>query len=98
MRAPRAIPTKSQRLTDIATRLQGEMCRKPADSDVVILRCKLGQVDAAASPLALVKVSALIQSEAAKGEQPFYAVTNAADRRRRIRTGDAGSAGALVRQ
>ena len=28
------------------------------------------------SPLALVKVSALIQSEAAKGEQPFYAVTN----------------------
>ena len=67
---------KSQRLTEIATRLQGEMCRKPADSDVVILRCKLGQVDAAGSPLALVKVSALIQSEAAKGEQPFYAVTN----------------------
>lgn len=67
---------KSQRLTDIATRLQGEICRKAADSDVVILRCKLGQVDAAGSPLALVKVSALIQSEAAKGEQPFYAVTN----------------------
>jgi hypothetical protein len=67
---------KSQRLTEIATRLQGEMCRKVADSDVVILRCKLGQVDAAGSPLALVKVSAVIQSEAAKGEQPFYAVTN----------------------
>jgi hypothetical protein len=67
---------KSQRLTEIATRLQGEMCRKVADSDVVILRCKLGQVDAGGSSVALVKVSALIQSEAAKGEQPFYAVTD----------------------
>lgn len=67
---------KAQRLSDIATRLQSEMCRKPADSDVVILRCKLGQVDAPGAPLALVKVSALIQSETAKGEQPFYAVTN----------------------
>lgn len=68
---------KSQRLTEIATRLQGEVCRKPADNDVVILRCRLSQVDAGGSPVALVKVSALIQSEAAKGEQPFYAVTNA---------------------
>ena len=34
---------KSQRLTEIATRLQGEVCRKPAAGDVVILRCKLSQ-------------------------------------------------------
>jgi hypothetical protein len=67
---------KSQRLTEIATRLQGEVCRKPAAEDVVILRCKLGQVDAGGSSLALVKISALIQNEAAKGEQPFYAWTD----------------------
>ncbi|MGD9921388.1 MAG: peptidoglycan-binding domain-containing protein [Pseudorhodoplanes sp.] len=69
-------PDKAQRLTEIATRLQGEICRKAADDDVVILRCKLGQADAGGAPLALVKVSAVIRSEAAKGEQPFYAVTN----------------------
>jgi hypothetical protein len=73
----RAAADKSQRLTEIATRLQGEVCRKAADNDVVILRCRLSQSDAGGSPVALVKVSALIQNEAAKGEQPFYAVTNA---------------------
>lgn len=67
---------KSQRLTEIATRLQGEVCRKPAADDVVILRCKLSQVDAGSSKLALVKVSALIQNEAAKGEQAFYGWTD----------------------
>lgn len=68
---------KSQRLTEIATRLQGEVCRAPAAGDVVILRCKLAQVDAGNAALALVKMSALIQNEAAKGEQPFYGWTDA---------------------
>lgn len=67
---------KSKRLTDIAERLQGEVCRKAAAEDVVILRCKLAQVDAGGSALALVKMSALIQTEAAKGEQPFYGWTD----------------------
>jgi hypothetical protein len=67
---------KSQRLTEIATRLQGEVCRKSAADDVVILRCKLGQVEAGGSALALVKMSALIQTEAAKGEQAFYGWTD----------------------
>jgi hypothetical protein len=67
---------KSQRLTEIATRLQSEVCRKPAADDVVILRCRLSQVNAGGSSLALVKVSALIQNEAAKGEQAFYGWTD----------------------
>jgi hypothetical protein len=68
---------KSQRFTEIANRLQGEVCRKTAADDVVVLRCKLGQVDAGGTPLALVKISALIQTEAAKGEQTFYGWTDA---------------------
>jgi hypothetical protein len=67
---------RSQRLSEIATRLQGEVCRKSAADDVVILRCKLGQVEAGGSALSLVKMSALIQTEAAKGEQPFYGWTD----------------------
>lgn len=67
---------KSKRLTDIATRLQGEVCRKAAVEDVVILRCKLAQIDAGGSAIALVKMSALIQQEAAKGEQAFYGWTD----------------------
>ncbi len=67
---------KSKRLTDIAERLQGEVCRQAAAEDVVILRCKLSQFDAGGSSLALVKMSALIQAEAAKGEQPFYGWTD----------------------
>lgn len=68
---------KSQRLAEIATRLQGEVCRKSAPEDVVILRCKLGQVDTGGAQVVLVKVSALMQAEAAKGEQAFYAWTDA---------------------
>jgi hypothetical protein len=67
---------KSKRLTEIATRLQGEVCRKPAAEDVVILRCKLAQIDAGGAALALVKVTAIIQTEAAKGEQAFYGWTD----------------------
>jgi hypothetical protein len=67
---------KSQRLTEIATQLQGEVCRKPAADDVVILRCRLGQTDTGGAALTLIKVSALIQTEAAKGEQPFYGWTD----------------------
>jgi hypothetical protein len=69
-------PEKSQRLSEIASRLQGEVCRKPATDDIVVLRCKLSQVEAGGSSLALVKISALIQSEAAKGEQAFYGWTD----------------------
>lgn len=68
---------KSQRFTEIANRLQGEVCRKSAADDVVVLRCKLAQVEAGGTPLALVKISALIQTEAAKGEQTFYGWTDA---------------------
>lgn len=67
---------KSKRLTDIATRLQGEVCRKAAADDLVILRCKLEQIEAGGSALALVKMSALIQSEVAKGEQSFFGWTD----------------------
>jgi hypothetical protein len=67
---------KSRRLTEIAERLQGEVCRKAAADDVVILRCKLAQFDAGGKALALVKMSALIQQEAAKGEQAFYGWTD----------------------
>ncbi len=66
---------KSDRLADIAGRLQAEICRRPAADDIVILRCKLAQDST--GRISTVKLSAVIRSEASKGEQPVYAWTYA---------------------
>ena len=68
-------PEKSTRLSDIARRLEGELCRAPAPDDTVILRCKLDQHDTPNAQLSTVRVSALIRAELLKGEQPFFAWT-----------------------
>jgi len=66
---------RSKRLIEIASRLQGELCSRPAADDIVILRCKLEQQDFSGAHLATVKVSAVIRADASKGEQPFFAWT-----------------------
>lgn len=66
---------KSDRLAEIAGRLQAEICRRPAADDIVIVRCKLGQDST--GRISIVKLSAVIRSEASKGEQPFFAWTYA---------------------
>lgn len=66
---------KAARLTALAGELESMICRRPVAEDVVILRCKVAPLDAAA--LSVVKVSALIRAEASKGEQPFFALTAA---------------------
>ena len=68
---------KSARLLQIATQLEGEICFRPAAEDIVILRCKVAQRVVGGTNIAVVKLSALIRAEASKGEQPFFAWTNA---------------------
>jgi hypothetical protein len=66
---------KSARLTDIATRLQNELCVRPAADDIVVLRCRLSQRDIGGTRLSAIRLSALLRAEASKGEQPFFAWT-----------------------
>lgn len=68
---------KAGRLMEIAARLQGEICTRPAADDIVILRCKLGQRDIAGTTVSTVKLSAVVRADASKGEQPFFAWTYA---------------------
>ena len=68
---------KAQRLMEVAARLQGEVCLRPAADDVVILRCKLDQTDNPAGSVSTIKVGAILRSDPTKVEQPFYAWTNA---------------------
>lgn len=51
---------KSDRLADIAGRLQAEICRRPAADDIVILRCKLAQDST--GRISTVKLSTVIRS------------------------------------
>jgi hypothetical protein len=69
--------SKAQSLMEVAGRLQNEICLRPGTGDVVILRCKLDQADNPGGSVATVKVGAILQSDPAKVEQPFYAWTNA---------------------
>lgn len=66
---------KAGRLTDIATRLQNELCVRPAADDILVLRCRLSQRDIGGTRLSAIRVSALLRAEASKGEQPFFAWT-----------------------
>ena len=68
---------KAQSLMEVAARLQGEICLRPASDDVVILRCKIDQVDGPGGSVSTVKVGAILRSDPAKVEQAFYAWTNA---------------------
>src|SRR5215203_936138 len=68
---------KAQRLMEVAARLRGEICLRPAADDVVILRCRLDQTDSPAGSVSTVKVGAILRSDPNKIEQPFYAWTNA---------------------
>lgn len=68
---------KAQRLMEVAARLQGEICLRPAADDVVILRCRLDQTDSPAGSVSTLKVGAILRSDPTKVEQPFYAWTNA---------------------
>jgi peptidoglycan hydrolase-like protein with peptidoglycan-binding domain len=77
---------KSKRLLEIAAKLESEICFKPTADDIVILRCTLDQKSFGSVPVSLVKLSALLRSDASAGEQAFYAWTYA--------TIEAGSAGA----
>jgi hypothetical protein len=66
---------KAQRLLEIAGRLQGELCKRPAADDIVILRCGLAQRELPRAKISTIKVSAVIRAEPSKGEQPFFAWT-----------------------
>jgi hypothetical protein len=66
---------KAQRLLEIAGRLQGELCTRPAADDIVILRCGLAQRELPRARISTIKVSAVIRAEPSKGEQPFFAWT-----------------------
>ncbi len=68
---------KAQGLMEVAARLQSEICLRPTADDVVILRCKLATADGPGGSVATVKVGAILRSDPAKLEQPFYAWTNA---------------------
>jgi hypothetical protein len=68
---------KAQNLMEVAGRLQSEICLRPASGDVVILRCKLDQANNPGGSVSTVKVGAILRSDPAKVEQPFYAWTNA---------------------
>lgn len=66
---------KSTRLSDIATRLQNELCIRPATDDIVVLRCRLSQRDISGTKLSAIRLSAFLRNEASKGEQPFFGWT-----------------------
>ena len=66
---------KAQRLLEIAGRLQGELCTRPAADDIIILRCSLAQRGVPRPGISTIKVSAVIRGEPSKGEQPFFAWT-----------------------
>jgi hypothetical protein len=68
---------KAQSLMEVAARLQGEICLRPTADDVVILRCKLDQADGPGGTVSTIKVGAILRSDPAKLEQPFFAWTNA---------------------
>jgi hypothetical protein len=68
---------KAQSLMEVAARLQSEICLRPTAEDVVILRCKLDTADGAGGSVSTLKVGAILRSDPAKMEQPFYAWTNA---------------------
>lgn len=80
---------KAKRLFALAAKLQDEICLRPAEDDIVILRCNLEQRQIGKSAISLVKVSALLHSDVSAGEQPFYAWTYA-----KIADSDAGNADA----
>lgn len=64
---------KAQRLLDIGSRFQAEICRRAVADDIVILRCKIGQQTG--TNISVIKLSAVIRTEASKGEQPFFGWT-----------------------
>jgi hypothetical protein len=66
---------RATRLLQSADQVQSEICRRPGDDDLVILRCKVSQFEAGGGRVSLVKVSALLRAEASKGEQAFFAAT-----------------------
>ena len=68
---------KSTRLTEIATRLQNELCIRPAVDDIVVLRCRLSQRDISGTKLSAIRLSAFLRAEPSKGEQPFFGWTSA---------------------
>ena len=68
---------RAGRFTDIATRLQNELCLRPAPDDIVVLRCRLSQRDIGGTKLSAIRLSALLRTEISKGEQPFFAWTYA---------------------
>jgi peptidoglycan hydrolase-like protein with peptidoglycan-binding domain len=68
---------KSKRLLEIAAKLESEICIKPADDDIVIVRCTLDQQSFGSGAISLIKLSALLRSDASAGEQPFFAWTYA---------------------
>ncbi|MGE0767230.1 MAG: peptidoglycan-binding protein [Hyphomicrobiaceae bacterium] len=63
---------KAKNLYEIAARLQAEVCAKPGADDAVFVRCDLGHRNVPGSSITLLKVTAVIRSEIAKGEQTFY--------------------------
>jgi peptidoglycan hydrolase-like protein with peptidoglycan-binding domain len=67
---------RADRIADLALRLQGEICQRPAAEDILILRCKIDDRSVAGLGIALLKISAVLRSEASRGEQPFFAWTN----------------------
>jgi hypothetical protein len=68
---------KAQSLMEVAARLQSEICVRPSADDVVILRCKLNEANGPGGTVSTIKVGAILRSDPAKVEQPFYAWTNA---------------------
>lgn len=64
---------KAERLLDLASRLQGEICRRPSPDDVIVLRCRVQSRTIAGVAISTVKVSALLRAEPSLGEQPFFA-------------------------
>ena len=64
---------RSGRLSEIAARLQNELCLRSQSADTVILRCDLGRRELSSTGVSLMKVTAILQNELSKGEQIFYA-------------------------
>lgn len=69
--------SKAQSLMEVAAKLQSEICLRPSADDVVILRCRLDQADGPGGTVSTIKVGAILRSDPAKMEQPFFAWTNA---------------------
>lgn len=66
---------KAKRLYQLAAGLQSEICLKPEPDDILIVRCKVKDHDFVSGKISVAKLSAVIRSQASRGEQAFYAWT-----------------------